>query len=213
MIIHAFGDSITYGQWDLTNGGWATQLRLLVDEKRKDNSNYYGLVYNLGIPGETTDGLVKRFMSEFEQRERKAKAEENIFIFAYGANDACLVPSKNEFLVPTSRFFLNLETVIIEAKRHSSKILLLNITPVIDKLTVSPEGKDKSRLNQYITPYNEDIRRLAENYHLETLDINDAFMKIGHEGLFCSDGLHPNEKGHELIFNMVKRYLSTKEWI
>lgn len=53
-----FGDSITYGEGDL-HGGWVQYLR---EELIND------IVYNLGIDGETTTGLVNRLEKEIKPR-------------------------------------------------------------------------------------------------------------------------------------------------
>jgi acyl-CoA thioesterase I len=114
-VIYCFGDSITYGAWDIKEGGWVTRLRNYFDELQLKDQTKYFLSYNLGIPGETTDGLVKRFEGELNAREREG--EDAIFIFAFGANDSVFLPSKNGFRVSKNRFVSNLETVYDIAKK------------------------------------------------------------------------------------------------
>lgn len=210
MVIYAFGDSITYGSWDVMNSGWAAQMRRYFDQKTEREDDFFALFYNLGIPGETTDGLVQRFKGDVDARERAN--EEKIFIFAYGANDACLVPSKGKFRVSTDRYYENLRDVLMQAKQYSNKAILLNITPVVDRLTVNPTGKDKSRLNEYIISYNQQLDRLGQELGVDILDIYSRYMLAGHEALFCEDGLHPNEAGHQIIFTAVKQYFEAKKW-
>lgn len=211
MNIFAFGDSITYGSWDPTNGGWAALLRRYLDEKAANDDTFFALLYNLGIPGETTDGLVKRFSQEVTARER-ANEEKN-FLFAFGANDSCKIKSRDQFRVSVDQYRANLEHVITQAQGLSDKIVLLNTTPVVDRLTVNPEGKDKSRLNEYIVPYNQCLQELGNKLRVDVIDVNTTFMAINHELLFCEDGLHPNEQGHQIIFEQVKKYLINKNWM
>ena len=90
------GDSITYGAWDIQGSGWASRLRLYLDGVQEKDESKYFLTYNLGIPGENTDGLVGRFESEFKARSRN-EDEESVFVFAYGANDSVFFKSTNEF--------------------------------------------------------------------------------------------------------------------
>ena len=54
-----FGDSITWGAWDVEKGGWVNRLRLFID---KENLNYR--VFNCGVGGDTTKELVARVSSE-----------------------------------------------------------------------------------------------------------------------------------------------------
>lgn len=203
--IYAFGDSITYGAWDVQNSGWATRMRQWLDEKQEQDPSFYALFYNLGIPGETTDRLVKRFLPETQARLRNG--EEYTFIIAFGANDACYTPSKDEFKVPVERYIHNLDTVITQAKEMAKDIFVLNITPVVDTATAAPEGKDKSRLNKYIEPYNQALSDLTQRHSVKLIDVYSAFMQHDLPTLFDEDGLHLNEKGHEIIFKLVQNNL------
>lgn len=55
-LIFAFGDSSTWGAFDLEKGGWAERLKNYFFQKREDT-----FVYNLGIESNTTKDLLKRF--------------------------------------------------------------------------------------------------------------------------------------------------------
>ena len=124
-VIYAFGDSVTYGAWDVEKSGWATRLRVFLDEKQQKDPSLYYLLYNLGIPGETTEGLVKRF--DHETQARRRGDEEVIFIFAFGANDNAYLVSKERFRISKEEYISNLNTVITKARVISPKILILNI--------------------------------------------------------------------------------------
>ncbi|MBU6427091.1 SGNH/GDSL hydrolase family protein [Patescibacteria group bacterium] len=200
-VIYAFGDSITYGAWDIKNSGWATRLRAYLDDIQEKNPNYYGLFYNLGIPGETTDGLVKRFENETNAREREG--EEAVFIFAFGANDAAFLAAQNKFRVSKEDFWTNLETVIKKALDISKNILIVNILPVIEVMNRDRNGKTRS--NKYMEEYNQVLKQLADQFGLRFVDAYSLFIETGHEKLFIQDdGLHPNDKGHELMFNAIR---------
>ena len=200
-VIYAFGDSITYGAWDIEKSGWATRLRVFLDEKQQKDPSLYYLLYNLGIPGETTEGLVARFADETEARGRGN--QEVIFIFAFGANDNAYLVSKERFRVPKETYISNLDDVITKAQAISSKIMLLNITPVIDEANALPRN-DKVRANSYVKEYNEALEIFAKEKGLPLVDVYSVFMDAGYESLFDEDGLHPNAEGHQLIFKAVK---------
>jgi lysophospholipase L1-like esterase len=89
MEILCFGDSITFGEGD--GKGWTGRIKEWfegTDSKRR--------VYNLGIPGETSTDLIKRFDSECKARVNPNEASDNYIIFiAIGAND--LKYKKNYF--------------------------------------------------------------------------------------------------------------------
>lgn len=208
-VIYCFGDSITYGAWDVQNSGWVAMLRKYLDDKQKKDDSLYYLTYNLGIPGEDTDGLVKRLESEFKARSRED--EEKIFIFAYGTNDVAYIPSKKRFQITKERFEANLEKVLSQALKISSKIILLNIVPVHEDVYnahVEENGKDKTRRNLDIEEYNKIIAEIAQKYRATLIDNYSTFTNVGIDKLFSEDGLHPNEKGHQLIFEKVKEALA-----
>ena len=204
-VIYAFGDSITYGAWDISGSGWVNRLRQFLDELQEKNPKYYGLFYNLGIPGETTAGLVNRFEHEVDARERQG--EEGVFIFAYGANDAAFLPAQESFRVSKEEFQANFSAVLEKAIEITKKIIVVNILPVIESINSVPRN-GKIRLNKYMAEYNQVLTTLADKYKLQIIDVHALFLKEKYEDLFVpDDGLHPNDRGHELIFEAVKPVL------
>jgi len=75
QTICIFGASSTWGAWDYEKAGWANRLRLFLDSENKDV-----FTYNLGVSGDTTNKLLKRFNVEAEARQPK------IIIFSIGDN-------------------------------------------------------------------------------------------------------------------------------
>lgn len=209
-IILAFGDSITYGAWDIKNSGWAALMRAFLDDKQQKDPNLYYLFYNLGISGDTTQGLAKRFDIETEVRQRQDREEEIIFIFAFGANDSTLQKSTNEFRVSKHDFQKNLEDTLDGAAKISKKILILNITPVLEETyNAMSFAKGKERFNIHIEEYNDIIRTIAKSKNTPLVDVYSRYVKAGPEKLFSEDGLHPNEAGHQIIFEAVLPELET----
>ena len=181
--VFCFGDSITYGSDDLTKTGWANQLRAFLDNK----DNAYGLVYNLGISGEMTDGLVERFERETQSRLKvlkEIKRKNNTFIFAYGANDTIFFVSKNAFAIDSDKFKDNLVGVIRKAKELGDKVYIQTITPVVTDRIVNHPNKDKIRKNEYVDKYNCKILEIVEEEGINLIDINKAFVEQDYSGLF-----------------------------
>ncbi len=210
-VVYCFGDSITYGAWDIQGGGWTNRLRAHLDDLQlKDDSLYY-LCYNLGIPGDRTDGLVERFDLEFKMRQAHDKGEESIFIFAFGANDSVFRPKMGTFVVPIDRFTANLSVVIEKASKISQKIILVNVLPCDEEICARRFAiKDKVRLNSNVEAYNKALALLAADKKLPLVDVYAEYTK-GTGGdfkkLLSEDGLHPNEQGHQVIFEEVKKQL------
>jgi len=80
MNVLVFGDSIGLGLWD-ENGGWVGRLtEFLVKKSIASDLDEDYEIYNLGVSGDTTEGLVERF--EFETRYRVGESETAIIFSA-----------------------------------------------------------------------------------------------------------------------------------
>ncbi|MBF2709905.1 SGNH/GDSL hydrolase family protein [Flavobacterium soyangense] len=64
-----FGDSITYGVYDGILGGWVDNLKKYCHWRYCNDDSKEVSIFNMGIGGETTEGLIKRFDVEFVARK------------------------------------------------------------------------------------------------------------------------------------------------
>lgn len=206
-----FGDSITYGAWD-KECGWVQRLREVLDKKTmSSHGKFYYIVYNMGISGDTTEDLLKRF--EFETKQRKKDTEENVILFAIGINDSQFIHSKKAFKVPSYNFKINVEKLIKMAKKYSSKIAFIGLTPVEEvKTTPILWDKNKSYTNKHIQRYNEIVKNSCKQNKVPFIEIFDDWIKTDYKKLLY-DGLHPNSKGHQRIFEAVRNYLTKNKII
>ena len=70
-----FGDSISFGAWD-TKGGWAQRLKNHYDKLVVESDfDFYCLTYILGVSGDTTEDLLKRFDFEVQPHNQLSSAE------------------------------------------------------------------------------------------------------------------------------------------
>jgi lysophospholipase L1-like esterase len=203
MKILCFGDSVTFGEIDTDNGGWVDQLKQHYIALQSNSTRQDISVYNLGIGGETTDGLCIRFEIEFQARIKKGL--KTLVMFAYGAND--IVMHKNKNIVPLGYFIRNLKQCIQKAKQNASEVILLSLTPINDSIDGIINQHDKLRYSKDIIIYNSALKVLAEETNSIYLDTYGQFISNDKDGLLSSDGLHPNSAGHQVIQKMVKQKL------
>ena len=202
MQILAFGDSITFGSH--VTLGWCDQLRALLYERfHGADPDGYPRMYNLGIPGETTEGLAARFDAETAARVR-AKYGDTVFLFSFGTNDVARVGNLAERVVSIDRYEANLREVLEKAGSQTGRLALLASPPVIEG---QPNPNGKNRLNADIREYNAVLARLASECGAHLLDLYAAFEGRDLVPLFSGDGLHPNAEGHAVIFGVVSDYL------
>ncbi|MGV0833856.1 SGNH/GDSL hydrolase family protein [Empedobacter brevis] len=196
-----FGDSITYGEYDGILGGYVDILKRYCHAEFYQNNTNEINCFNLGIGGETTEGLIKRF--EIEMKARYSP-DENLIFFLYGAND--LAEKNNVELVSLSDFEANLSQMISHAKEFTKHVYLISILPIsktVDGINV-PECK--FRTTQKIELYNQKLKELAAQNDVEFIDIFSSF-DANKEVFLSKDGVHPNEKGYDFIATQIKPIL------
>jgi len=121
--IYAFGDSITYGAWD-SQGGWCDRLkRKLHQQKLASSENRKFQLFNLGIGGETSRSLLKRFKSEIDARSRADWPA--VILIATGANDTRYSPNSAP-AVSIEEYRRNLESLLEIAQEYTTKVLCGN---------------------------------------------------------------------------------------
>lgn len=135
MNILVFGDSITQGFHDDERGGWVGRLfSYCVSEMIRSDYEKYVSVFNLGISGERSCDLIKRFNVEFDTRQQDGMAT----IFAIGINDSARNIKTDKNWCDINDYKNNLQQMINQAKIQGG-VVLLGLTAVDEsKLTPIP---------------------------------------------------------------------------
>jgi len=192
MRIAVFGDSISAGAYDNKVGGWVNRLNLLCMNKCEDV-----LVYNRSISGDSTKDLLKYVKVECEALNPE------IVIFAIGINDSRYTKTTDNYYVPPKQFEKNLKKLIKITRRFTKKIVFLALSAVDEnKVTPKPWHDTEYYYQKNIDEYNLIIRKICKADNLEVIPLKRELTK---NMLF--DGLHPNSKGHQQIFEIVRDFL------
>lgn len=190
--ICVFGDSITWGAFDNEKGGWVERLRTSLWRKDID-------VYNLGVSGDTTTDLLERFEVECKAREP------DVILISIGINDSQHI--NNLPRTGLARFKSNIQKLIEIGQKFTSKIAFLGFNPVDEsKTTPIPWSPEKHYTNGNIQKYNDIVKSVCGENNLPFIGIFEEWMKVNYRELL-EDGLHPNSKGHQKIFEIVKEFL------
>lgn len=199
-----FGDSITYGEYDGVFGGWVDILKRYALQKFHEGSNEV-IIYNLGIGGETTDGLIKRIPHELSARN---SAEGNIVFMAYGANDLAI--KEGTQMVAPAHFKANIQSAIQSAKQFTNDVYLVSILPFSKNVDGVQVASGKLRTNDEVMIYNKILQDIALENSFIYIDFYTAFLE-DKEILLSQDGVHPNEKGYgmmaEIAIPIIEKYL------
>lgn len=199
-----FGDSITYGEYDGIFGGWVDILKRYALQKYNEGSNEL-ILFNLGIGGETTEGLLKRMPHEMAARHA---ADGNIIFIGYGANDLAI--KEGNCIVNPEQFKTNILTAIQLAKQYTQDIYLVSILPISKNMDGIVAASGKLRSNDEVLIYNQILENIAAENSLHYIDFHSAFLE-DKEILLSADGVHPNEKGYgmmaEIVIPIIENYL------
>lgn len=192
MNICIFGDSIAWGACDYEKGGWVERLKSYFMQNKEDVD-----VYNLGVSGNNTQDLLKRFDAEVDAR----KAEEfEMVIFAIGINDSQYLNTRDNPSVSLKEFEENILKLMEKARKITKRLMFVGLTSV-DESKVMPLPWDKIKYyeNGIIKKYDQSISDACKRNNIpfvslfELLEVSDL-----------EDGLHPNSSGHIKIFEKIK---------
>jgi lysophospholipase L1-like esterase len=160
--------------------------------------------YNLGVGGETTDGLKCRFENELLVRcHKKMKLT---VLMQYGLNDMVLHKGKNR--VPIDYFKRNLASCIWFAKERKIDVGLMTLHPFKESLDGNPDCFGHLRTLQDVNLYNDALSELAKEYNAKLIDVTKDFKS---DTMLAEDGIHPNALGHHTIAKVIERHLFSGE--
>lgn len=210
--ILVFGASTTWGAWD-SEGGWVERLRRLVDKQNITNTlagrfDDQVFVYNLGISGDTLEGVLDRFEVETQARWADEDYEELIFLFSVGINDSIYFLDRQAPICRPTDFAYNLKKLVDKAKEYSNKIFYVGSMPV-DESRVDPIPwlPGHSYKNEYVRQFNYIAKQVFEENGGQFIEIFDQSKDYKNK---LVDGVHPNDEGHQQIFEIVKKFLYTR---
>lgn len=97
------------------------------------------------------------------------------------------------------------------------KTVILNLPPIDENkyLNWFSRGLDKGNILKWLGGSAEYIYKFHESYNtkicaiaaengIRLIDIRSAFLEMGnYSDCLCDDGIHPNEKGHDLIARVI----------
>lgn len=198
MNICVFGDSIVWGDADEKNGGWVNLLKLYFLEKDNSATN----IVQLGVSGDTSDEVLARF-----ETEAKNNSADTI-ILSVGVNDSLRLNDSGENQVALEKFLQNISKIVDLCKKHGYKIIVTGLLPVIEsKVDPIPWHTGGSYINSEIKKYNSALQKFCKSHSLLFVDLLNELSNDTEYLSSLEDGVHPNSRGHEIIFKIIKDYL------
>ena len=114
--------------------------------------------------------------------------------------------------------------VLEQVKNMGKKPVLLSLPPIDSARYLKHISRGLSEDNivkwmhndrQYITNwherYNIEVFKIAIENNIPVIDITTSFLEQkNYSDYLCDDGIHPNEKGHELIAEAIVQHVARK---
>ncbi|MEW6358052.1 MAG: GDSL-type esterase/lipase family protein [Planctomycetota bacterium] len=205
LAIVAFGDSTT---------ALRETVKEVYAQRVQKELNSRGIavdVINAGVGGNTTAAGRSRFEKDVVSRQP------DLVIIQFGINDSAVdvwrKPPASGSRVPVDRYEENLRYFIHVLRSRRAKVILMTPNPLrwTEKLKAM-YGKppydpdDPNGFNIPLVPYVEVVRKVARE---ERIPLIDVFAEFGKQGQAVDDllldGMHPNDKGHALVADLLAR--------
>ena len=174
-------------------------------------------VENYSVMGQTSDAGLERMWASGLTPGRVAVIE-------YGGNDCDLDwravsehPEEMQYgKVPLERFVQNLTEMVRRAREADMLPVLVTPPPLVaqryfDWVRRGLNGEnilkylgDVDHIYRWQANYADHVRALSEKLNVRLIDIRGRMLEGGRlEELMCLDGIHPNARGHEVIYRAV----------
>ncbi len=200
--ILVFGASVEWGAWD-AKGGWVQRLKAYTDSLSRQRGKHYIPLYNLGISGDSTRELLRRMESEARARIKKGESRGVAIIIAIGGNDSMRFNEEKRFNVPLEEFRENLASILCIARKLTNEVAFVGIHMIDqDRVDPVPWLPEASYRLEDIRRFNSAMQGFCKKEGIPFIDIMGAFQEGDYREIL-EDGIHPNERGHDIIFRAV----------
>lgn len=157
---------------------------------------------NLGVAGQTSTDLLGRM--EHEANTRAKNYERGIAILiSVGSNDAAIRGGQE---TKPEEFSDNLKQLLDSAKNLTERVIFIGFPAVNEDKTNPLIGTEHYFKNERIKSFEDIAKRLCDELKIPFIPVHDHFTEKMASGVLVNaeDGLHPNDAGHQLIFELVR---------
>ncbi|MDR2706301.1 MAG: GDSL-type esterase/lipase family protein [Planctomycetaceae bacterium] len=186
---------------------------MLLDETFR-SKNIGVTIINSGVGGNTSSDGKRTF------QERVVAQNPDLLVIQFGLNDSAIDVWKNPSVVKSrvsqSQYEENLRWMIGQMKSRKIPVILMTTnqmiwTPKLKELYGKPPynpDDPKSFTDTALRDYNNIVRKVAESENVPLVDIFKAYDEYAekHGGKIDNlllDGIHPNNEGQKLVFDLL----------
>ncbi len=155
-------------------------------------------VYKVALKEPTTRELLRRL------EEKVLCHHPNIILVHISSKDSCIL---GHHLINLKEFEENIEELVRNIEGHNNRTGLngckgipVLITPPPVRESVQGIGRTNNRLKQYVYV----VKQIAKNHNLPLIDLFHLLLqKEDGENYLAEDGINLNQKGQDLLYDMI----------
>lgn len=204
MRVLVFGDSITQGYWAV-EAGWVERLRKHYDKIQVEDLHTKDepTIFNLGISANRSSDVLARITSETQARI--GHNHPVAVLVQIGINDSSVSRDSVDVSQKESVYRKNLVKIVNEIKPIAKKIIFIGLSACDESKTVPVFWNDIDYTNQRIKAYEDAMRDIAKENGVDFIPVFERFKaKLDGGEDLLADGLHPNDAGHQVIYEIVQ---------
>ncbi len=185
------GDSFVNGTGDPEHLGWVGRVCALSQTNEMEITHY-----NLGIRGNTSVDIRKRWQNE--STIRLPKYSRNLLVFSFGVNDTAFEAGTRRVSIPKS----------IE----STGAILTQASKIFDVLMIGPPPIADVDQNKRIRELNEHFQSISAGLAIPYLSIYELLLEdaLWLTEVASNDGAHPKSAGYTRLAKLV---LAWDHWL
>jgi len=165
-------------------------------------------VYELGIPATSLQDMQARFEAELKARVPEHVQPEDIYVvFSAGTNDSIAVDEPGHHVRSADDFAALAHSYIHLAKDYTDNILAVGVTPVNEAKTMPFANGKVYFTNERLSAFEAALQEVAGEESVRFIPLHGQVPANWNEASLFSDGLHPNDAGHEWIAAQVEPVL------
>ena len=207
--IFILGSSMVYGVGG-PHGGWADLIKQYLHKKMYGEGGVGEKyeIYNFGKSGATIDFVKDTFMSQLEAYGRKQKT---IIVAAIGGNNTKAEQEPDNFVSTPAEYEHEMRNLLELLKQNCDGLIFVSSNGYVDEEKTNPKFNPLTGGRSYFTnarrqQFGAIVKDICEDMNIDLIDITVDKEKWLSTYLY-TDGLHPNEAGHQLIFESIKPVL------
>ena len=197
MRVLVFGDSIGQGFYDDIDCGWVQMLQKEYIAKAIAGEEDVNII-NLSVSGHSSQDVLSRIEPEILARKNDEKI---IIILAIGVNDS--YEKSGHRRTSQTQFRENIGKIINISKKYGEILVLGCSAGVDDRLNPTAWNPDLRYSNDRLKLYEEILRDCAKSADAEFVPLWHIINQAQSLHEVLPDGIHPNNKGHLIIYDQV----------